>query len=82
MSQSVVFRLQDARGPFELIKAKVVFANFTVKKLVIDLYETDGDKCALTKSRKLQESIHKFAAGNSKIIDIFRDHVQASAMWH
>ena len=68
---------EDGRGPHELIKAKVVYADYSVDSIILDVYDTEGDKTSLTKCQKLKESIEKFTAGDPTVAELLQTRTQA-----
>lgn len=53
--------LQDVRGGYEMLRAKVVFADWTTCSMLLDLTETHGEKKALEKSEQLRLALERFA---------------------
>ncbi|CAE6919597.1 unnamed protein product [Symbiodinium sp. CCMP2592] len=67
---------RDARGKFELLKARIVYSDFTVGNIVVDLFEHKGRKTALDKAQQIRESLLRFADGNDAIMDVLSRKTQ------
>lgn len=75
---AILLFTEDGRGPYEMVKARLVMADFEVKNILVDIAATNGKKTALDKSHMLAASLQKLANGDEKVLNVFKCKTQAS----
>lgn len=67
---------QDARGSYEMVKAKIVTSNFEVKSIMLTCAPTTG-KTALEKAKFISKTLEHMANGNARVMEILQSKIQA-----
>ena len=77
---AILFTTEDGRGPYEMVKARLVMADFEVKNILVDIAPTGGKKTAVDKSRMLAASLQRLANGDGNVLNVFKSKTQAQSI--